>query len=149
MTNELITSISPIYRCPTCRGEYETEIEALTCFNSDAKPEFKVGDIVTFGDRFGWFEGDKNWITNGGLPTGDFNGIPTYSFFYVVTKVTTDRKHRAVYHVATNAMSGAKGYKGGYTVVPGHDAPELAENPPQIVIETSKELLGMEFKDLL
>src|SRR5690348_18164745 len=109
------------YECSICKHEYQTFIEAYNCEQRGFAPSFKIGDIVTRGAGFGWFNGDRRWIANPKVrpfsrkcPNGSgncFDECCTYKFYYVVTFVDGDERdgHRPRYHVWTGAMTGSEG----------------------------------------
>jgi len=68
----------------------------------------------------------------------------------MITHIDGDENngHRPRYHVETKAMTGQQGHRGGYTFDIHHSTPKIVENPPQIVVDESKELLGHAFKHL-
>lgn len=136
-----------LYMCEGCGRQYNQREDALLCESNKPEPTVAVGDIVLCRAGFGWYGGDKAWISNPEHTPCRNPGINcfgtccTYSFYYVVTAI--DRhNHRVRYHLATLAMSETSGYRYGYTYDQHHCAPEKVENPPAIVIEQSKELIG-------
>lgn len=155
------------YVCEICGEKYRTEKGALECEaqGSPAAPAFQVGDIVTCGAGFGWFDGDPKWITNPALieaykhgkpwpcPNGDgncFSPCCTLQFYYVVTAVEGEgghEGHRVRYHVCTLAMK--ESYRGGYTYDKHHITPVKVADPPEYVVRTSKSVLGQKFGNLL
>jgi hypothetical protein len=140
------------HRC-TCGEEYLSREEAESCLATEIPPKFAPGDVVTCGDRFGWFDGDEAWIATRKPDPRTASG-DRLTFFYVVTLV--DRgdsvswgggKHRNRYHLATRAMSGESGYAAGYTFDVNHWTPEKVENPPEL--PGLAELIGIPAKSLL
>lgn len=132
--------IERVYRCPICRVAYDSLAQAERCEARGAeRARFVVGDIVLAGAGFGWFDGDPRWVANfsrlggtrdqvlqRGICPHDtdncFSDCCTYAFYYVVTVVDVDERdgHRVRYHVFTKAMTGAQGYRSGYTFNSGH-----------------------------
>lgn len=157
------------YYCEICEQAYDTAKKALACENQKVEqPIAKVGDIVTSRAGFGWFNGDQRWIVNFkklGMPItpGKFKGANpahkrlncfdtccTYQFYYVVTAITHQRQsHKLAYHLATRAMSEGTRHNGGWTNPDGHFGIELVVKPPKFVVESSKSLIGKEFRWLL
>ncbi len=152
-----------IYRCELCKTDFDTAKTALACENrKKEKLIANVGDIVFVKSGFGWFDGDKVWISNPDVmlkrsfeykkcPNGDsncFGECCTYRFFYVVTAIDFEG-HRARYHCATLAMTGIKGYASGYTFGSHHYTLVLVKNPPAKVIKASKALIGTRATNLI
>ena len=137
------------YVCPLCETDYETKNEATKCMNSNDTPKFKAGDIVEANYGFGWFDGDKRWVINPDVDQSKhgFDETCSIGFYYVVTLVELI-SHRATYHLATNAMTGKRGYKEGYTFLKGHLTLKLIK-APNFVIEDSKKLIGKKSTHLL
>lgn len=129
-----------------------------------------IGDIVFCRSGFGWYDGDRNWISNadqvdpkglgnpgpiprGKCPNGDrncFSPCCTFLFYYVVSFIDEDptRAGRRRYHLITNAMT--RSHRSGYTFDDGgHFSPWLVEDPPRYILNTSKELLGQAADHLL
>jgi hypothetical protein len=167
-----------VFSCESCGTEYDNAEDARECEDraATAKPSVKVGDIVTAKSGFGWYDGDRKWITNAKVvergpvdwkvrsgrnkvlgkrkcPNGDsncFGECCTYSFFYVVTHIEHVAKYHTIrYHLATLAMTGKQGYRSGYTYDEGHYTPRLAKKVPKYVRETSKKLIGQKAHNLL
>lgn len=150
----MITEIKPTFICPTCKRKYPDHDAAVKCANSDETPKWEVGQIVTFGDRFGWYDGERDWVTNPDIVPDMYASGRGYSLYYVITAITKDRwqneyAHQLRYHVETMAMTGKKGYRGGYTSRSGHFTPRLVTNPPQIIQDQAKQLIGHKFDHLL
>lgn len=160
------------YACESCGTEYRTRAEAAQCEARAAaiKPTVSVGDIVTARAGFGWYDGDRKWITNANkvdpqrhgnpgpfkrheCPHGDgncFSECCTFSFYYVVTHIDAEAEsHRPRYHLVTNAMTGKQGYHAGYTYDEDHVAPKLATRVPRHVRLTSRALIGEKATSLL
>jgi hypothetical protein len=139
------------YRCPSCNERYSNIKDAEKCLGSDDKPTFKVGDIVEAKYGFGWHDGDKDWIINPEVDPRAKHGFDkerSWGFYYVITHISMEN-HRATYHLATKAMTGKNGYRGGRTYSSGHWTPKLIENPPKKIIDGSKSLIGLKFEHLL
>ena len=129
------------YFCPFCKSEFLTRKEAVNCRKRGLdKSLFKVGNIVKLYNCFGWFNGNKSWVMDLSLGNSEF------SFYYVVTEIDSVG-HRVRYHVATKAIQG--GYSHGYTFNTGHRVLEMVKNPPKIVIDDSKDLLGLKWTYLI
>ncbi len=144
------------YFCKFCDSRYSTPEEAEKCFDRGFKPNFKVGDIVTGGEHtFGWYDGDAKWIADT-IDGNSYSG-KLHTFYYVVTFVdggkskndSWDDAHRPRYHIATKAMTGEKGHRGGYTFDQHHITIHKVENPPIELIEDSKDLLNKKMDWLL
>ena len=156
------------YLCTACGTEYRNSGEAAACEAraANAKPKFKVGDIVTARAGFGWYDGDRNWIVNAKKVDPNKHGKPgpivrrkcpnghgncfspccTFQFYYVVTLIDWDDRdphlHRVRYHLVTNAMTGKHGYRAGYTFDEAHWLPKLVANIPLDVLGASRALIG-------
>jgi hypothetical protein len=153
------------WACTICGAEYDTEEEALSCEQQEAPtPSAEVGDIVLARAGFGWYDGDRDWIENPdialkGTPDAAqdhgncFGSCCTYQFYYVVTAIDLAEPgmlvredgtwlHRLRYHLRTKAMKTA--YSQGYTFDECHCTPSVVEDPPEKVVEESKELIGLE-----
>jgi hypothetical protein len=126
--------------CLFCGTQYWTKKEADKCAAHGFKPTLKVGDIVTPGPHYGWYNGDEKWLT------GEMEidrGTRLLGFYYVVTHIDSDdfnrslepaALHRPRYHAFTRALivdgdhfSYAEGERddsdfavGGYTFDSGH-----------------------------
>lgn len=156
-----------IFTCEICNTGYDTESQALECeAKGREKVNVEVGDVVLGGAGFGWFDGDPKWIANpqvgtcvpGGVSTyaknpkhgNCFGACCTYQFYYVVTKIDGDPRdgHRARVHVATKAMCGAQGYRGGWTGR-DHIHMKLAKNVPPEVLADTADLIGLESDGIL
>ena len=113
-----------IFRCPTCKSDYDTLKGAEACMAQGVdQPIVKVGDIVTTDYGYGWFDGDIRWVVNpkvraapGPLPSPPVRPCPkkrgncfdsccTMGFYYVVTAIDHSG-HRTRYHLFTKAMTG-------------------------------------------
>lgn len=149
--NLIKSNMKSQYQCEICNKFYNTPELALACEASSETPIVNVGDIVFLVAGFTWFTGDINWVSN---PTVDLRGIAshgncfsdccTYKFYYVVTAITNEKwpnPHKLHYHVVTNAMID-NGYHSGFTTV-NHYKPKLVENPPLLVVEESKQFIGL------
>ncbi len=153
------------YECGVCTSTYDSLEEAEGCeAKGVVKPSVAVGDIILAGAGFGWYDGDKKWISNPNVklrqkpcPNGDgncFSDCCTYAFYYVVTAIDLDdddhlrSQHRRRYHLFTKAMSG-KGYRQGYTFDRYHAKPKKVDKPPAYVVRTSKVLIGKKARFLL
>ena len=138
---KIITS----YQCSYCGKIYTSSLEALECESKGLPPaEFKVGDIVTVGAGFGWFDGDSHWVANHeeisalhkggkwhGKHTKDLNCVDsccTYQFYYVVSHIDYV-DHEIRYHLCTKAMTDKSGYRYGWTDK-HHRTPTIIKNPP-------------------
>lgn len=177
-THEGETMVEMTFKCSICGETYDARENALACEDQgiiDPAPDINVGDIVLARAGFCWFDGDPAWVSNPEVGTMEVGKIPsalklterrlcphgdgncfspccTYSFYYVVTakeSVGSAREgaHRLVLHLETKAM--LDGYRGGWTVPKTHYTPIRVENPPEVVIESSKELIGHTFGWLL
>lgn len=133
-----------VFVCPTCKKEYITKHVAINCMNSNEVLLANIGDIVECGgQRFGWYDGDKDWIVN--INADRIHEL--FKFYYVVTHIEYI-EHRVKYHLYTMAMSGDNGYRSGYTYNSGHYTPKLID-APEIVKEQAKTLIGLKANGLL
>ena len=161
------------YQCPICDEIHSTIEKAEKCIAQGIpEPIVEVGDIVELRYGFGWFEGKEEWVINpeigeqgdkidlvkknhidvpGDRQTNCFGSCCTMGFYYVVTKIELDKErgHILKYHIYTKAMTGNKGYREGYTYADTHVKPTKVENPPEFVVEDSKDLIGKEARWLL
>jgi hypothetical protein len=148
------------YQCEVCGGRFPTQVQAMACERVGFKPRHKVGEIVFAKGGFGWYDGQKNWVSNPNVsrdrecPSGVgncFDDCCCFRFYYVITFIDKDERdgHRARYHLMTMAMSGNQGYRAGYTYDTGHESIELVKNPPTLVVEESKTLIGQQAQHLL
>jgi hypothetical protein len=143
--------------CQVCGVEYATEADAVVCETQpEDKPCVKVGDIVLGGAGYGWFDGDKRWVSNLGVKSkmghgNCFGACCTLQFFYVVTEIDRDEgdPHRIRYHLFTKAMTGAEGHRSGHTYNEGHILPQFVKRPRRAVVRSSKELLGLKSEHLI
>src|ERR1041384_4433653 len=140
------------YQCEICRSIYEHRADALACERQGIPgAKLKVGDIILANGGFGWFDGDKAWISISSQRD------PGYSFYYVIPAIDLDLgrsdtpgyRHRTRYHLFTGAMSGKQGYQSGYTYDSGHLTPRLVKKPPKEVAQASLPYLGLITKFLL
>jgi len=155
------------YQCEICDKRFPSVIQAESCeARGRDEARFQMGDIVFGSAAFGWFDGDEAWVSNPGVR---FNGAQSplkpcpkkqgncfdacccFRFYYVVTRVDADDRdpHRTRYHIATDAMTGMKGYRGGCTYNRYHVPLKRVDNPPAYVVEASKALLGMKFDHII
>lgn len=142
--------VTTIYRCDGCGSEHKTPEAAAMCEASTQTPDFSPGDIVFIKSGYTWFDGEPSWVsnldtanTNRRCPNGHgncFSPCCTYRFYYVVTAVSLN-EHRAVYHVATKAMTPKSGHHIGRT---GdlHYRPILVKDAPAEVVASAASLLG-------
>lgn len=147
------------YACGVCGKEHDSITEATACEKQkQPKAMAAVGDIVTVGAGYTWFDGDKRWISNPDVKPqakhrsrNCFSSCCTMAFFYVVTAIDIEpgNSHRRRYHIATNAMSGKQGHTGGYTFDTGHVSLKRVKVPPPFVLADSKKLIGKKAKGLL
>jgi hypothetical protein len=158
-------NITTRYQCELCGEQYDTEGDAFSCEKRGLEKAItKVGDIVTCQSGFGWFDGDPEWISNpevamdgvprpGGVSIGTrnpkhgncFGKCCTYQFYYVVSAIDYE-EHRVRYHVVTKAMSGAQGYRSGYTYNDGHCRPVVVKSPPALAVD---DVIGHKAESLL
>lgn len=148
-----------VYVCEGCGVEYDNPTTARKCEATDpGKRLVEVGDIVFGSAGFGWYDGDKRWVSNPDILVKPkcqhkdgrncFDDCCTYRFYYVVTTIDVE-KHRIRYHLETNAMEGQQGHRGGYTYNIHHITPTKVKNPPAFVVKDSKALIGRTRKGLL
>lgn len=137
-----------LFACPICGVRYPRVEDADRCRDRGRvrlASEIAVGDIVLAARaRFGWYDGDPAWIAEdweGGKGMG-LRGEGGLSFYYVVIAIADSYPHRAggpddphddgpVLCLATAAMSGEKGYRGGWTGA-GHVGVEKVSRPPKL-----------------
>jgi len=152
-------TVELVYRCPICKEVYATEEQAQECLDtgvvtSDEFRVLEVGDIVASkqaveGRNFSytWGEGDPDWQLRGPCEWNGrkYNG---YGFMYVVTAITQDRyqPHKLGFHLAGLGKRSKDG-----TPVPEfawtshqHWTMKKVPNPPQKVIDESKQFIGNE-----
>lgn len=101
------------YQCPVCKSLYDTSVEATACFNTTEKAEFQVGDLVTMYPRYGWYDGDKDWVLSTVSEEHD-KGRNRYEFLYVVLRVGSNLRypHETNYWVRTLACGQKYGWTG-------------------------------------
>lgn len=63
------------------------------------RPKFNIGDIVTCGYGYGWFDGNDDWVINPKpkktCQHNCFDKCCTMGFYYVVHSIqTTDDRHK-------------------------------------------------------
>lgn len=144
------------FQCEICDRIYGSREEALKCEErgKEAVP-YKPGDIVFIGAGFGWFDGDKRWISNPGVTLRSnpshgncFSECCTYRFYYVVTAIEPDTRdpHRVRIYLKTGAM---KGGRGGWTRVGTHITPESVKKPPAFVKKDGKRFIGQKQESLI
>lgn len=163
-----------LYQCEKCMTIYSSAELAQACEAQTIEPIAQPGEIVLAKGSFGWFDGDKSWISNPDVklkingykcPNGDdncFGSCCNYAFYYVVGAVTLDqpdnvyvrgrvrdelREHRWKYHLFTRAMSSIDGYGSGYTYDHGHYTPRRVE--PQPKLDGAEAFIGQRSKHLL
>ena len=148
----------PTYKCDICGRTFPSKAAAVACeAYGRPKPSLQVGDIVFARSGFGWYDGDRAWVSNptvqGNPKHGNcFAACCTYRFYYVVTAIDTDTQpgsHRIRYHLVTNAMDGRSGYRSGYTFDSGHHSPTRVPQPPRQIVKESKALIGLKASHLL
>jgi len=149
-----------LFRCPICKQDYVKEAFARNCLARGLdKPIVKVGDIVSMGYGYAWFDGDIRWVMNPNVRVNPgpepspakklcrgacFGSCCTMGFYYVVTAIdhSTEDPHRTRYHVFTKAMTGKKRPKGAYTFNTESGAPQIIKRPSPFVVKDSKSLIG-------
>lgn len=140
------------WKCPYCANVYDTKAEAQRCIRDALahQPRFAVGEVVRVPRGFGWFDGATEWVAGS---AGKFHGQDMHAFYYVVVHVDNDphEPHRPRYHLATRAMSGARGYRMGYTFDQHHITPERLATQPSLpgLADVLKELQGRPVPGLL
>lgn len=147
-----------IYKCLGCQYPHRTMEQAQECENQSTRAfggDIKVGDIVTANTGYQWFDGDSRWISNYTedqprrkkrlpCPTdpSDTNchiGCCGYNMYFVVTAIAV-KDHKFIYHCVTKALGPS--YSGWTSVVDGRKLTKV-ENPPEFVVEDSKDLIGV------
>lgn len=159
--------IKKLYLCDYCGQEYGTIKKARECEALGFHPTLEVGDIVKGQAGFGWYDGDKWWVVNPKVKEESkghadgrncFDDCCCFVFYYVVTKVDGDKGfphderrdlHRPRYHLFTKAMLGKSGYRSGMTFDKDHICVEKVKEPPEVVVQDSKNLLGKKATNLL
>ncbi len=144
------------YVCEGCGQIYNDRDKAEKCEALTDEVKVSVGDVVFASAGFGWFDGDKKWISNPSAlkrrarnKHGNcFGECCTYRFYYVVTVIDT-HEHRTRYHLFTKAMEGKQGYRSGYTYNEHHVPIELIRDPPQRIVRDSKDLISKKATSLL
>ncbi len=138
-----------IYECPICNNRYDTKPEAEACLAIGVDERLRVGDIVEVKFGYGWYDGQKDWVINPEIDPNKTHGFGrkvSWGFYYVVTDVEISG-HRVRYSVATKAMTGENGHRGGWTGK-NHYMPKKVD-APQSVIDESRELIGNKYTNLL
>lgn len=159
------------WRCSFCGEEYKSAERARDCEALGFNPTVKVGDIVTCGGGFGWYDGDRRWITNPDVDldiekhhgrrkkSNCFDVCCTYLFYYVVTSIDGDHlmtcgrrgrpvdAHRPRYHLFTRAMK--MGYRSGVTYDEGHYAMTKVKDPSAYLVSSARGLLGLKTERLI
>lgn len=143
------------YTCEKCEEDYDTEEEAYDCENQELdEPSVDVGDIVFVKSGYGWFDGDKKWVSNPDVelrkkcPNDNgncFEPCCTYRFYYVITAIDEDR-HQLRYHIVTKAMNSKSGHRLTYTYHHEHIPLETIEDPPNLTVD---DVIGEKAKYLL
>ena len=136
------------YTCPYCDKGYKDKDKALLCRNQgiESYDTLKVGDIVTAGAGFHWFDGDVKWVIN---PDVDLRGHDkSMGFYYVITHIGT-MGHQAEYHIETLAMTGNNGHRGGKTYQKTHTPIKAADKIPISIKSASEKLIGNKFNHIL
>ncbi len=64
MNNKNEVLVETFFACPICKRKYEDKKQAEKCLKRGFFPKFKVGNIVFIYKHFGWFNGDKRWVSN-------------------------------------------------------------------------------------
>lgn len=128
-----------LFLCGVCHQPYALEHTAKACAAQENDIRLEVGDFVTLGFHYGWFNGDEAWVyqrrpkgpRDTATVTGEF-----YAFYYAVTAITQKQSrqyepwkdgsyrvsfdpskpgpghyypHQTVYHLVTKAMQGEPG----------------------------------------
>ena len=129
-----------LFECPMCHKDYESKEEAEKCMNSTDKTDLKVGDIVTAGAGFGWFDGDKDWVVNPDVDISKhgFGWDCSMGFYYVITDIATEG-HILKFSLFTKAMMSA--YSNGY-VSSKYGIPLKKVDATEKIKRESKELIG-------
>lgn len=122
--------------CPLCNARYDQRHEAQACLDYGVdKTDLKVGDIVEIKYGYGWFDRDKNWVINPDVELSHgFDKNCSMGFYYVITAIEPEG-HRLKIYVATNAMTGESGHKGGYTYLSGHHTPKKIDAPEYVKLD--------------
>lgn len=149
------TRVRPVFFCPMCHTMYSEAEEATACLTSNEPAQHKVGDIVLISEGYTWFDGDPDWVVEGGGYL--FNDEPTHAFLYVVTAVTWgDRRqahwdmHHATYSLRTLAVkNGMPEGRHGWNRPRGHYKMLPPESVPQSVLDKVPEMIGPVYTNLL
>lgn len=144
------------YQCPICKVVYPTKDECLECVSKGVpKNDIKVGDIVTEGGGYGWFNGDKQWVVNyrqrisrsGHVTRTEhtdgrncFESCCCIHFYYVVGRIEEDPRdrHRKRYYLVTDAMTGSQGHR---FIVSWRDYIKKVSNPPKALLKRVPQML--------
>lgn len=145
------TDFSAMFICPVCHRFYSSQAEARECFATTDEFEFAPGDIVRIRQGYGWFEaGRDHWVLKDqGYP---FHGKPTHDFLYVVTSIDVGNRKQSSYHhhrPLYSVKSLATNQTQGWTAMRGHYTPQAFPNPPQQVIDESRQFIGQIYHSLL
>lgn len=153
--------IKPVFVCPVCGKHHPDQTALQACMASTEKPVAQPGDIVVINEGYTWRDGEDDWLYDdkGGI----FHGKPMMRFWYVITAVTQrdfavrtgpngdPDAHRLIYHVQTMGLrNGMPQGRGGWTHPETHTRFTTPDRqPPQSVIDASKEMIGRTFNHLL
>lgn len=153
--------IKPVFVCPVCGKHHPNRVALQACMASSEKPVAKAGDIVVINEGYTWRDGADDWLYDdqGGI----FRGSRMMRFWYVITAVTQRHHerhtgpdgdpdaHRIIYHVQTMGLrNGMPQGRGGWTHPKTHTRFTTPNRqPPQSVIDASKEMIGRTFDNLL
>lgn len=153
------------WECPICEKMYSTKEDCQECLNRGFNHVVQVGDIVLLGYttdgvsrpiyQYGWMDGDPDWVYAKAKCDSMPDGFK-YAFFYVVTMIKKDRQdpHRPRIHLCTKALAKqGNGYTYYDTATPederGHMAAIPMEDPPEVIVTGSKDLIGTETPGLI
>lgn len=159
--NKMPRDLRAVYFCPVCCTAYESFSEATACALTVKPLPFSVGDIVTTNHAaYGWHDGLDHWVKpyKAGR-AADPHGVRR--FYYVVTAIGTYNEvegrrpfhdahpngHDPVFWVRTLAMR--ESYAGGWTTQDTHVPMSRVIDPPALVVEESRALIGWREKHLL
>lgn len=139
------------FQCEICSKIYASQEEGASCeLRGEEKPILFVGDFVVRSAGFGWFDGDRDWVSNPNVPLHQthkyncFESCCTYAFYYVITEIDKDPEdgHRLRYHLATKAMTGKQGHRVGYDYA-NNGFWKLVLQPSTKLIADKMDLIGM------
>ena len=149
-----------LWECPICKERYRSQEDCQICIDRGFSHVVQVGDIVLLGHdnpiyQYGWMDGDTDWVydkeENDGMPDGC-----KYAFYYVVTEIDHDPQdpHRPRIHLCTKALAKqGDGFTYYDSSTPKEERHHMVAipvgDPPNVVVEGSKDLIGTKTEVLI